>query len=124
MKAQILHLNYFRKGRATNSSSTHSVIYKNKGDIFNDLNVFEEDYYGRCLNTIAVTKKAKIKYVFTCIYEWDVMAEALSKRYPQMTKYFELVKTFKTLSNTKFSKVSFLTLDFVQPLFLFLPKHL
>lgn len=30
----------FRKGLATNSSSTHSIIYKNKDDMFKDLNIF------------------------------------------------------------------------------------
>lgn len=90
--AKILYLNYFRKGRATNSSSTHSVIYRNRGDIFNDLAIFEQDYYGRMDSTIAATREAKIKYVFTSIFEWDEMAEALSNRYPEMKEYFHLVK--------------------------------
>ena len=60
--AKILYLNYFRKGRATNSSSTHSVIYRNRGDMFEDLAIFEQDYYGRMDSTIAATREAKIKY--------------------------------------------------------------
>ena len=64
---KICYLSYFRKGRATNSSSTHSVIYRNKDEIFADLNVFEEDYYDRYTQTIAASKEAKIKYVYACI---------------------------------------------------------
>ena len=45
-----------RSGLATNSSSTHSVIYKNKDDIFEDLNIFDERYYDRCLSTIAASR--------------------------------------------------------------------
>ena len=36
MKA--VYLKNFRKGFATNSSSTHSLIYRNKGEVFDDLN--------------------------------------------------------------------------------------
>ena len=60
---KVFRIENFRKGLATNSSSTHSIIYKNKEDLFEDLNIFEEDYYGRCTETIAVSKKAKIKYI-------------------------------------------------------------
>lgn len=89
---KFLYLNYFRKGRATNSSSTHSIIYKNKGEIMKDLNIFEENYYDRCMRTIAATKSAKIKYVYACIYDWDRMAEVLSNKYPEMKQYFKLAK--------------------------------
>ena len=90
--AKILKLNYFRKGRATNSSSTHSVIYKNHNEMFEDLNIFEEDYYDRCCSTIAATREAKIKYVFACIFQNETLAEIMSKKYPEMKQYFHLVK--------------------------------
>ena len=35
-----IYLKNFRRGLATNSSSTHSVIYRNDGEVFNDMNIF------------------------------------------------------------------------------------
>lgn len=54
-----VYLKNFRKGFATNSSSTHSVIYRNKEDLFKDLDIFELNYYDRFDNTIAASKEAK-----------------------------------------------------------------
>lgn len=89
---KICYLNYFRKGRATNSSSTHSVIYRNKDEIFADLNVFEEDYYDRYTETIAASKEAKIKYVYACIYRDEVLSDMLMNKYPEMKEYKELAE--------------------------------
>ena len=65
MKA--VYLKNFRKGLATNSSSTHSLIYRNDGELFKDLDIFECDYYDRCTSTIAASREAKIKYVLADI---------------------------------------------------------
>ena len=60
---KIIYLKNFRKGYATNSSSTHSVIYKNKDEMFEDLNIFELNFYDRFDKTIAASNEAKIKYI-------------------------------------------------------------
>lgn len=89
---KLIYLKNFRKGFATNSSSTHSVIYKNKEDMFKDLNIFELDYYDRFDSTIAATREAKIKYVAANIWGhphlWDIMRSI----YPQMNEYLPLIK--------------------------------
>ena len=90
MKA--FYLKNFRNGLATNSSSTHSVIYRNEGEMFNDLDVFELDYYGRCDSTIAATRGAKIKYVLAGIMYDDALVKALLPKYPEMKQYFGLIK--------------------------------
>ena len=82
----------FRNGLATNSSSTHSVIYRNENDMFNDLDVFELDYYDRCDRTIAASREAKIKYVLANIMYKDDLVEALLPKYPEMKKYFRKIK--------------------------------
>lgn len=84
MKA--VYLKNFRKGPATNSSSTHSVIYKNKDDMFEDLHIFEFDYYDRFDRTIAASKNAKIKYIAANIRDFKLF-EIMSKYYPEMEKY-------------------------------------
>ena len=89
---KILRIENFRKGLATNSSSTHSIIYKNKEDLFEDLNIFEEDYYGRCTETIAVSKKAKIKYILSTIYWNDSLVKLLALKYPEVEEYYPLIK--------------------------------
>lgn len=90
MKA--VYLKNFRKGFATNSSSTHSVIYKNKGDLLNDLNIFELDYYDRYDDTIAATREAKIKYIAANIEYNDELFDIMSKLYPEMKQYETAIK--------------------------------
>lgn len=87
-----VYLKNFRRGLATNSSSTHSVIYRNENDVFEDLNIFELNYYDRCDNTIAATRDAKIKYVLANIFHNDRLTEILSHYYPEMKQYFPLIK--------------------------------
>ena len=76
----------------TNSSSTHSVIYRNEGEMFDDLDIFELDYYGRCDSTIAATREAKIKYVLANIMYDNALVKALLPKYPEMKQYFGLIK--------------------------------
>ena len=85
MKA--VYLKNFRKGFATNSSSTHSLIYKNKGDMFEDLNIFELNYYDRFDNTIAATKDAKIKYIAADVFYNKKLFDLLCAIYPEMKEY-------------------------------------
>jgi len=92
---KVVYLKNYRKGFATNSSSTHSVIYRNKGEVFNDLNIFELDFYDRYTQTIAASKEAKIKYVAANIRYNDKLYEIMSKYYPQMEEYKKLIKEDK-----------------------------
>lgn len=89
---KILQINNFRKGFATNSSSTHSVIYTNSEDLYEDIGVFSKDYYGRFDNTLAVTKSAKIKYIAACIYNYPYMFSLMCSFYPEMKEYLDLAK--------------------------------
>ena len=66
---KIFRIKNRRNSLATNSSSTHSVIYKNKGQVFEDLGVFDNRYYDRCTETIAASREAKIRYIFANIFE-------------------------------------------------------
>lgn len=100
MKA--VYLRNFRRGFATNSSSTHSVIYKNKDEMFNDLNIFEMDYYGRHDETIAASKEAKIKYVAANICWYGKLFEIMCKYYPQMAQYTDLIKERDDYDKDKF----------------------
>ena len=86
---RIIYLKNFRNGFATNSSSTHSIIYKNKDDMFNDLNIFELDYYDRFDKTIAASKDAKIKYIAANIKQNSALFDVMSAYYPQMKEYAE-----------------------------------
>ena len=88
---RVIYLKNYRKGAATNSSSTHSIIYKNKDDMLNDLNVMEENFYGRFTRTIAASKEAKIKYIAACTWNKKVL-EYLCAFYPEMKQYMELIK--------------------------------
>lgn len=88
----IVYLKNFRKGLATNSSSTHSVIYKNKEEMFEDLNIFELNYYDRSDNTIAASREAKIKYVLANIWRDEPLVRILSERFPEMKQYYPLIK--------------------------------
>lgn len=90
MKA--VYLRNFRKGPATNSSSTHSVIYKKEEDMLNDLNIFEENFYDRYTNTIAASKEAKIKYIAANIHYNKELFEVMCKIYPQMKEYIPLIE--------------------------------
>lgn len=89
---KVLKIINFRKGLATNSSSTHSIIYKNKDDMFGDLNIFEEIYYNRFTETIAVSKKAKIKYILSNILWYDSLIKLLELKYPEVKEYYPLIK--------------------------------
>lgn len=92
---KIIYLKNFRKGFATNSSSTHSLIYKNKDDMFKDLNIFELNYYDRFDRTIAVTREAKIKYICSQIFYNKFLFEVMCKYYPEMEQYISLIKKQK-----------------------------
>lgn len=87
-----IYLKNFRKGLATNSSSTHSLIYRNDGELFNDLDIFECDFYDRFTRTIAASKEAKIKYVLACIMYNEPLVRIMSSMYPEMKQYFPLIK--------------------------------
>ena len=92
---KLIYLKNFRKGFATNSSSTHSLIYKNKDDMFKDLNVFELNYYDRFDKTMAVTREAKIKYICSQIFYDSFLLEVMCKYYPEMEQYIPLIKKQK-----------------------------
>ena len=83
-----------RNGLATNSSSTHSVIYKNKDDVFEDLNIFDERYYDRCTPTIAASREAKIRYIFSNCFRETELVELLQERYPEIKQYYPMVKDY------------------------------
>ena len=89
---KVIYLKNFRKGFATNSSSTHSLIYRNKDEMFEDMNIFELDYYDRCDSTIAASKKAKIKYIAAYCYWNKFLFEVMCKYYPEMEQYIPLIK--------------------------------
>ena len=89
---KVVRLRNFRSGLSTNSSSTHSVIYRNEGEMFEDLDVFELDYYDRCDSTIAATREAKIKYILANIMYDDTLVKALLPKYPEMKQYFGKIK--------------------------------
>lgn len=87
-----IYLKNFRKGFATNSSSTHSLIYRNKDEMFNDLNIFELNFYDRFDNTIAASREAKIKYIATDIFYNKKLFDLMCALYPEMKKYSELAE--------------------------------
>lgn len=89
---RIVYLKNFRKGLATNSSSTHSLIYRNEGEVFEDLDVLDVNYYDRFTRTIAASKQAKIKYVLAAIMYDEALVRIMSGIYPEMKQYFPLVK--------------------------------
>jgi hypothetical protein len=98
---KVFKLLNFRNGLATNSSSTHSVIYRNENDMFEDLDVFELDYYDRCDSTIAASRDAKIKYILANIMYNDDLVEALLPKYPEMKQYFNKIKDQMELNETE-----------------------
>ena len=89
---RILYLKNYRKGPATNSSSTHSVIFKNKNDMFEDMNVFEENFYDRFTETLAISKSAKLKYIAANIMYNKPLYDTMCLIYPEMEQYRELIK--------------------------------
>ncbi len=89
---KIAYLKNFRKGLATNSSSTHSIIYRNDNELFEDLDIFETNFYGRFTRTIAASRAAKIKYVLADIMYNEPLVEIMSQYYPEMKQYFPLIK--------------------------------
>lgn len=89
---KVIRIKNFRRGNATNSSSTHSIIYRNENELFEDLNVFENDYFDRCTNTIAATKEAKIKYIFHHIWHNESLVEKMAMYYPEVKQYYHLAK--------------------------------
>ena len=91
---KVLRLVNRRSGLATNSSSTHSVIYKNKGEVFEDLNIFDNRYYDRCTETIAASREAKIRYIFGNIFWNSELVKLLAERYPEMKQYYPMVKDY------------------------------
>jgi MoaA/NifB/PqqE/SkfB family radical SAM enzyme len=89
---KVIRIKNYRKGLATNSSSTHSIIYKNDGDVFNDLNIFGVNYFGRHTENIAASRAAKIKYIYHCIWHDDELVRLMSLYYPEMKEYYPLAK--------------------------------
>jgi hypothetical protein len=87
-----VYLKNFRKGFATNSSSTHSLIYRNKGEVFDDLNIFRLNYYDRFDETIAASKEAKIKYIAADIFYNEKLFNLMCNMYPEMKKYADLAE--------------------------------
>lgn len=81
-----------RNSLATNSSSTHSVVYKNKDQVFEDLGIFDNNYYDRGTRTIAATREAKIRYILANIFYCDELVEMMAERYPEMKEHFPLIK--------------------------------
>lgn len=98
---KIFRIKNRRNSLATNSSSTHSVIYKNKGQVFEDLGIFDNRYYDRHTETIAASREAKIRYIFANIFFWDELVELMSARYPEMKEYYPLVKDHYDIYNNK-----------------------
>ena len=89
---RVVYLKNFRRGLATNSSSTHSIIYRNEDEMFKDMNIFELNYYDRFDSTIAASREAKIKYVLANVWCNEKLVELLSNKYPEMREYFPLIR--------------------------------
>lgn len=90
---KILYLNSFRKGLATNSSSTHSVIYQDRNNVLEDLNAFKTSYE-RFDCIIAATREAKIKYIMANIIYCDELVKLLEVKYPEIKQYYPLIKEY------------------------------
>ena len=89
---KIFRIKNRRNSLATNSSSTHSVVYKNKEQVFEDLGIFDNRYYDRCTETIAASREAKIRYIFSNIFYCEPLVELMALRYPEMKEYFPMAK--------------------------------
>ena len=99
---KVVYLKNFRRGLATNSSSTHSVIYRNEGELFKDLDIFDCDYYDRCTRTIAASKEAKIKYILAGIMYNEPLVKIMSSLYPDMKQYFPKIKNSMELDTSDY----------------------
>ena len=103
---KIFRIRNRRNSLATNSSSTHSVVYKNKEQVFEDLGIFDNRYYDRCTETIAASREAKIRYIFANIFHWDELVKLMAERYPEMKEYYPLVKEhYEMYSDTMVKKL-------------------
>jgi len=89
---KVVYLKNFRRGLATNSSSTHSIVYRNEDDMLEDMNVMEENFYDRFTRTVAASREAKIKYVLSQIYYDEALVEMMLHYYPEMKKYFPIIR--------------------------------
>ena len=89
---KIFRIKNRRNSLATNSSSTHSVVYKNKEQVFEDLGIFDNRYYDRHTETIAASREAKIRYIFSNIFYWNELVDLMSEKYPEMKKYYHMAK--------------------------------
>lgn len=88
-----LFLKNIRKGVATNSSSTHSVIYKNDKDkMFKDIGILDNNYYGRFDTVVATSREAKIKYILAHIFRNEPLVSVLENKFPEFKKYYPLIK--------------------------------
>ena len=96
---KIFRIKNRRNSLATNSSSTHSVVYKNKEQVFEDLGIFDNNYYDRGTQTIAASREAKIRYILANIFYWDELVEMMAERYPEMKEYYPLVKNHFDIYN-------------------------
>jgi MoaA/NifB/PqqE/SkfB family radical SAM enzyme len=91
---KIFRIKNRRNALATNSSSTHSVVYKNKEQVFEDLGIFDNRYYDRCTETIAASREAKIRYIFSNIFYWNELVDLMSEKYPEMKEYYQMAKEY------------------------------
>lgn len=91
---KIFRIKNRRNSLATNSSSTHSVVYKNKEQVFEDLGIFDNRYYDRHTETIAASREAKIRYIFSNIFYWNELVDMMSEKYPEMKEYYHMAKDY------------------------------
>lgn len=104
---KVIRIKNFRRGNATNSSSTHSIIYRNENELFEDLNVFENDYFDRCTRTIAATKEAKIKYIFHHIWHNESLVKKMAMYYPEVKQYYHLAKAQNEFDDKPYEERNF-----------------
>lgn len=90
-----VYLKNFRNGWATNSSSTHSVVYRNKDEMLKDMNVMENNFYERYTETIAASREAKIKYIAANIWHYESLFNIMCALYPEMKQYIPLIEEYK-----------------------------
>lgn len=86
MLFKTIKIENFRRGLATNSSSTHSIIYRNEGEFFKDLNTCL-DVFGRMDRTIVASREAKIKYIAINIKNNKELFDIMCGFYPDMKQY-------------------------------------
>ena len=88
-----VYLKNFRNGWATNSSSTHSVVYRNKDEMLKDMNVMENNFYERYTETIAASREAKIKYIAANIWHYESLFNIMCALYPEMKQYIPSLRS-------------------------------